>query len=255
MATPHSNDVALRLSENDYLRQRINPRPGDPLYLHLADLHRGLNLHGTEQPLLLLDYGCGGSPYRSFFPNATYHRADYSCTPSVDFTLEANGLLPAISDGSYDMVLSTQVLEHVSDPHCYLAESHRVLRRGGKLILTTHGTFPDHGCPHDYWRWTADGLKLSLERAGFKVTRISKLTCGIRAVLFWLGQAFHVPPRRSLRPASLALRLASRLVRNHRALLDGLAGKFTEPFSLREDHSPEPVDFYVALIAEGIRSD
>ena len=44
-----------------------------------------------------------------------------------------------------------------------------LLKPGGFLVLTTHGLFGDHGCPYDFQRWTADGLRLLLERAGFQI--------------------------------------------------------------------------------------
>ncbi len=56
-------------------------------------------------------------------------------------------------------MLSTQVLEHVTDPRLYLAECHRVLRPGGPLLLSTHGIMVYHPDPVDYWRWTGAGLQ------------------------------------------------------------------------------------------------
>jgi hypothetical protein len=63
-----------------------------------------------------------------------------------------------------------------------------VLQPGGKLILTTHGVWEDHGCPYDFRRWTADGLSRELEQAGFQVRKVAKLTTGPRAILFLFAQ-------------------------------------------------------------------
>jgi SAM-dependent methyltransferase len=109
-----------------------------------------------QAPIAILDYGSGGSPYRSLFPNATYHRADHVDGVHLDFRTDANGRLPEVASQAYDMVLSTQVLEHVSSPRSYIDEAFRVLRPGGMPLLSTHGAYPDHGCPCDFWRW-ADG--------------------------------------------------------------------------------------------------
>jgi SAM-dependent methyltransferase len=84
----------------------------------------------------------------------------------------------------YDCVLSTQVLEHVEAPEIYLKECYRVLRPGGSLILTTHGLFEDHACPHDYWRWTIYGLKRLVENSGLHVVSSKKLTTGPRSAVF-----------------------------------------------------------------------
>ena len=68
-------------------------------------------------------------------------------------------------------MLSTQVLEHVSDPRLYLAEAFRVLRPGGRMLLSTHGTFSYHPDPVDYWRWTCAGLRRIVVAEGFEVER------------------------------------------------------------------------------------
>jgi SAM-dependent methyltransferase len=78
-----------------------------------------------------------------------------------------DGRLP-IGPEEADVVLSTQVLEHVESPEIYLRECQRVLRIGGLLILSTHGHWPFHPTPHDHWRWTHSGLTRLVEDAGFE---------------------------------------------------------------------------------------
>jgi SAM-dependent methyltransferase len=171
------------LSANEYVRQRIEPRVGDPLYLCLSDLFIALKALIPTGAARVLDYGCGGSPYRTLFTLCeTYHRADLS-GDGLDFEFTDDALLPDHVGGSYDCVLSTQVLEHVAESSAYLRESYRALRPGGMLVLSTHGMFEEHGCPHDYWRWTGFGLRRVVEEAGFNVDSIKKVTTGPRAIL------------------------------------------------------------------------
>lgn len=175
--------VAHNLSEADYNRQRLSPDPKDELYIHLSDIRIFLEHYSNEPFPKLLDYGCGGSPYREMFKTKNYVRADYVDCGNLDCLISADGKID-LPDNSYDAVLSTQVLEHVFSPRAYLSEALRVLRPGGKLILTTHGIWEDHGCPYDFRRWTRDGLARELEEAGFQVGRVARLTTGPRAILF-----------------------------------------------------------------------
>jgi SAM-dependent methyltransferase len=175
--------VAENISSAEYNRERLSPQPKDDLYIHLSDIRLFLDPYVKENYTRLLDYGCGGSPYRELFKAEKYVRADYVDCGNLDCLISADGKLD-FPDNSFDAVLSTQVLEHVFSPRTYLLEALRVLRPGGKLILTTHGIWEDHGCPYDFRRWTYDGLARELNDAGFKVTREARLTTGQRATLF-----------------------------------------------------------------------
>lgn len=178
------------LTTKNYLRERLEPRPGDPHYLPLSDLLIAIGDFIPPSSSRVLDYGCGGSPYRALFGDCLYHRADLIGGADLDFEYDADARLPS-ELMNYDCVLSSQVLEHVQDPANYLKECYRVLRSGGRLILTTHGSFEDHACPHDYWRWTTQGLHQIIEEAGLKVKEMKKMTTGPRGVVFLSEREFH----------------------------------------------------------------
>jgi SAM-dependent methyltransferase len=119
----------------------------------------------------VLDYGCGDKPYEWMFQKKfeQYIGVDLAATEAADYVMiEPDSKLP-VNDQSIDLVLSTQVLEHVKDTSNYLQETHRVLRANGYLLLSTHGVWPYHPCPNDYWRWTIDGLQLIIQQAGFEI--------------------------------------------------------------------------------------
>jgi SAM-dependent methyltransferase len=158
----------------------------------LEALSRDLNVGAGDR---LLDYGCADVPYRGFFPADTHYvAADLAGNPDATLLLNPDGTVPA-DDGSFDAVMSTQVLEHVTDPALYVSEAFRVLRPGGRLMLSTHGVFVYHPDPEDYWRWTGAGLQHQLRRAGFDIVRfegiIGLLPTGLQLVqdaVYW-----HLP--------------------------------------------------------------
>jgi SAM-dependent methyltransferase len=119
----------------------------------------------------VLDLGCADQPYRRFFaPGVTYVGADLPGNPLAAVEIAPDGRVP-LEDASFDAVLSTQVLEHVADPAVYLAECLRVLRPGGRMLLSTHGIMVHHPDPVDLWRWTGEGLQRAVRDAGFEIER------------------------------------------------------------------------------------
>ena len=185
-ATPELERI---LRSDPYVRERFEPQPADGLYITLSDLRLALEPFGTNENITVLDYGCGGSPYRFLFPNANYLRADVSGN-GLDYHIAEDGSSDAPS-GCCDLILSTQVIEHVPDVPLYLSECLRLLRPGGRLICSSHGMFEEHPCPDDWNRWTCQGFRRDLERAGFVVSDVYKLTTGPRAMFFLLDLNFR----------------------------------------------------------------
>lgn len=150
---------------------------------------------------VVLDYGCGEQPYRPMFPaSATYLGADLPGNPVAAVTLGDDGSVP-LGDGEVDAIVSSQVLEHVTDPALYLAECRRLLRPGGALLLSTHGLMYLHPDPTDYWRWTCDGLVKAVEDAGFEVVELQGLL-GLPATgVFLLQEGLRPRVPAFLRPA------------------------------------------------------
>ena len=67
-----------------------------------------------------------------------------------------NVLLP---DGAFDLIVCTEVLEHVLQPFAAVNELRRLLKAGGLAFVTVPFNFRIHGPLPDCWRFTEHGLR------------------------------------------------------------------------------------------------
>lgn len=126
--------------------------------------------HRSAGEFLVLDVGGRDRPYAGLIRRElesrgfeVRHRVIDAAGGEITAQAEA---LPILSR-SIDLVLCTQVMEHVAEPQRAVAEMARVLKPGGRCLLTTHGTWFYHPDPEDYWRWTSAGLASLFRGGGF----------------------------------------------------------------------------------------
>jgi SAM-dependent methyltransferase len=153
-------------------------------FVELAPLERvSIYRFVAEQAGLLpvgsrvIDIGAGEAPYRELFEDQRYVTLDREGTPhsgSVDLHGSADSI-PS-RDESFDVVLCTQVLEHVPDPLLALREFRRVLCSDGLLIATVPFLWEEHETPFDYYRYTRYGVEHLLRETGFTDIEVTPRT-------------------------------------------------------------------------------
>jgi SAM-dependent methyltransferase len=146
---------------------------------------------------MVLDAGAGECQYQYLFAHARYESVDFAkfedaIYGKLTYVSDLAGL--PMEDARYDMVVCTQVLEHVPDPLVVLKELHRVLKPGGQLWLTSPFFYPEHHQPYDFYRYTQFGFKHLLGQAGFEVNRMEWLEGYYETLSFQLRTAGHALP-------------------------------------------------------------
>lgn len=86
---------------------------------------------------------------------ASYLGTDMMAGRGVDRVVQAEKILETFGPNSFDIVVSTEMLEHAADWKEAVRTMKAVVRPGGLLLVTTRSPgFPYHGYPRDYWRFT-----------------------------------------------------------------------------------------------------
>ena len=151
-------------------------RPSEAKDLILQRRYRLARRHAPLESGVLLDFGCGnGEQARIFAPHfdavlgldvspvqlghfaAALHDASDAAgsgsVPSNCLPVRYDGFRLPVADASTDQVISFEVLEHVADEDAALSEIHRVLKPGGRLVISV---------PHRWWIFETHGANLPL---------------------------------------------------------------------------------------------
>lgn len=106
-----------------------------------------------EEHAVILDIGAGPAPFADLMEAFTVYSVDFVPYRNIDFLADFTKTLP-IADDSFDVVVMSNVLEHIPDPLDLFSECKRILKPGGKLILTVPFLIKVHQGPYDFLRYT-----------------------------------------------------------------------------------------------------
>lgn len=144
---------------------------------------------------VLVDIGCGTKPYAPLFaPHVVSHiGVDLADSPHGCEQVDVVGTAyeTTLTDCSADVILCSEVLEHLEEPGAAFTEFHRVLKPGGVLLLTTPFIWPIHEQPRDFYRYTEYGLRYLSERAKLDVLDVRPLGGFVRTSAQMLATQLH----------------------------------------------------------------
>ena len=78
----------------------------------------------------------------------------------VDFIVPAEKLVEFFGINKFDVVISTEMLEHIRDWRIVINNLKEVLKPGGIIYITTRSKgFGYHAYPYDFWRYEIEDIK------------------------------------------------------------------------------------------------
>jgi SAM-dependent methyltransferase len=162
-------------------------------------LDRWIAREGAALDGLVLNVG-SGLDARSFGRRVI--RLDrYAPRPTVRADVQ---LALPFTNAVFDAAVCTEVLEHVEDARFLLSELARVVRPGGRLLVSVPFVFHYHEDPRDVRRYTPAGLRAALQEAGFDVELAGGLGNKLTA-LFLLIESIHPITKLLMRVALLPI--------------------------------------------------
>ncbi|MBI5562228.1 MAG: class I SAM-dependent methyltransferase [Deltaproteobacteria bacterium] len=129
---------------------------------------------GLAPGAVVIDVGAGSGHYRGLFPGMRYVAVDMGLEQKSRKGLDVAADVRALpfGDACADAAVCIEVMEHVFDAGALLAEIKRVLRPGGRLLLTTPLCLGEHMQPYDYFRYTRYGLEKTVSASGLQLVKV-----------------------------------------------------------------------------------
>lgn len=170
---------------------------GTDLFWRIAVDHR--SAYASLAPLIdrycrgvVLDAGAGRLAWRSLLSRSAqlYISTDYRRThPDILVVCDIVAGLPFASD-SIDTVFCCSVLEHIEDPAAGMSEFSRILKPGGRLILSVPFLYYLHGAPADFFRFTRYGVALMAQKCDLKPEFVTSAGGMAHTILQTVSMAF-----------------------------------------------------------------
>lgn len=92
-----------------------------------------------------------------------YRGVDIEPGEGVDEVCDATEILSRFGYESFDVIISTELMEHVLDWRKVLSNMKNAVKPGGLLLITTRSRgFPFHGYPYDFWRYEESDFRVLL---------------------------------------------------------------------------------------------
>lgn len=143
----------------------------------ILDTFRGVDLltAGDVQGRRVLEVGSADvngtvRPIIEAYGPVSYLGIDGGPGKGVDRVLDAGELAATFGEQAFDVIISTEMLEHAANWRRVLANMTFVLAEGGLLVVTTRSPgFPYHAFPDDYWRYTQEQMRGILAALGLTV--------------------------------------------------------------------------------------
>ena len=162
---------------------------------------------------VVLDAGAGDGAYRGHFGHLVYESADFAkldkeYDPGLTYVGDLAQL--PVADDRFDLIIMTQVLEHLPEPLQVLRELRRVLKPGARIWASCPLFYEEHEQPFDFYRYTQFGLAHLFEQAGYGEIEIEWLEGYMATVSYELDVAARALPPRA-RPLRTLLRAGSEL--------------------------------------------
>ena len=119
-------------------------------------------------------YSFGGLTYRHLMSsNWEYTGLDIVEGPNVDVIVdEKNPFRYPFEDKTFDIIISGQCMEHITEIWTWMKELYRVAKIGGGICIIAPSSGKEH-TEHDYWRIMPQGMRLLMEWAGFENVVVS----------------------------------------------------------------------------------
>lgn len=143
---------------------------------HLANFIESELMNFVKPGKTVGDLGCGEQPMRNLIEElgGIYTGVDFSQNSQNTVQVLASITEVPLPDNSFDVILCTEVLEHVPDTYRAFQEMARLIKTGGHIIITSPFSYPLHEEPYDFVRLTPYQVQEAAKKSNLEILSLEK---------------------------------------------------------------------------------
>lgn len=164
------------------IRSRIYPKIWDATFLltynNMKVFEYLIDQLDKNKRCKILDIGCGYKPYQRLFDekgfNFEYIGVDFDRKSYADYMLDMNKDKLPFDNSSFDLIILSEVLEHLYNPFNAIHEAVRVVKKNSFIYISTPFIFSYHGTPYDFYRFTEFFYRKLAEELSLEIIKVEK---------------------------------------------------------------------------------
>jgi SAM-dependent methyltransferase len=147
----------------------------------------------------VLDLGAGQAKYKNIIQQKAEKYITFDVVPGPNIDVVGDALNLPFDKESFDTIICTQVLEHIEKPWIVAKEMGRILKAGGICIVTAPFINPYHPDPHDYFRYTTEGLASLFVNENFEIIENGSYGKTFSVLYSFIRFSFYTPYKKPFR--------------------------------------------------------
>lgn len=180
VVTTQDGDFTDKKKFKNHFRKKILPSLCNDFKINERYKELSNKINKTNGNVLIIGSGDKVNYYKELFKNCNVIASDVHLQLQPDCVIDAHEI--PFKNDFFDLVFAAQVIEHTINPWLVSTEFQRVTKNGGYIQIEAPQSYPYHGQPYDFFRFTFTGMRSLFSKCKLEKCNITESNAAMVAV-------------------------------------------------------------------------